>query len=119
VSENPLNLALRFILEIAGLAAYGYWGWAAHDGLLRWLLAVGAPLLAATLWAVFRVPGDGGPPVVAVSGAVRLVLEAVYFGGATWALYAAGAPSAAFVFGVAVVGHYAISWDRIVRFLKG
>ena len=27
IAHNPLNLALRFVLEITGLAALGYWGW--------------------------------------------------------------------------------------------
>jgi hypothetical protein len=119
MANHPLNLALRFVLELAGLAAFAYWGWTQHAGLLRWALAVGAPLAAAALWGVFRVPGHPGPAPVAVPGAVRLLLEAAFFGGATWALYAAGRPAWAAVFGVVVLLHYAASYDYVLELLRG
>jgi hypothetical protein len=31
MSKNPANLALRFVLELAALAALGYWGWTTHN----------------------------------------------------------------------------------------
>ena len=118
MSNNPVNLALRFVLELAALAALGYWGWVAHDGTARWLWAGGLVVGAAAVWGVFRVPGDGGPPVVAVPGWVRLLIEAVVFGGATAALLASGRVYLGVAFGVIVVAHYAISYDRVVRFLR-
>ncbi len=35
---NPLNLALRFLLEVAALVAMGYWGWnkLSYDRLAGW-----------------------------------------------------------------------------------
>ena len=36
MSAHPINLALRFILELAALYALGYWGWTQHDGLVDW-----------------------------------------------------------------------------------
>ncbi|MCA9823014.1 MAG: YrdB family protein [Dehalococcoidia bacterium] len=119
--NDPLNLSLRFLLELGALSSLGYWGWTAASGWLRPLLAAGLPVAAATLWGVFRVPGDAsasGRAPVAVPGAVRLVLEAALFGGAAVALAAAGAVKAASVFGVLIVTHYAISYDRI-RWLLG
>jgi hypothetical protein len=118
MSENPANLALRFLLELAALAALGYWGWVAHDGASRWAWTVGLVVGVAAIWGVFRVPGDGGPPVVAVPGWVRLLIEAAVFGAATAALIAAGRTTLGVVFGGIVVAHYAISYDRIVRFLR-
>jgi len=118
MSENPANLALRFLLELAGLAALGYWGWATHDGAARWAWTAGLVVGAAAVWGVFRVPGDGGPPVVAVSGRVRLLIEAAVFGGATAALVAAGQTTLGVVFAAMVVAHYAASYDRIARFLR-
>jgi hypothetical protein len=53
---KQLNIALSFVLEIAMLAAYAYWGYHAVTGPLRWLLAVAAPLLAAVLWGLFLAP---------------------------------------------------------------
>ena len=118
MSENPANLALRFLLELAALAALGYWGWVAHDEAARWVWTVGLVVGVAAVWGVFRVPGDGGPPVVAVPGWVRLLIEAAVFGGATAALLAAGRTTLGIVFGVIVIVQYAISYDRIVRFLR-
>jgi hypothetical protein len=118
MSQHPLNLALRFVLELVGLFALGYWGWSEHAGLARWLWAVGLPLLAAILWGTFRVPDDPGDAPVAVPGPVRLLLEAAFFGAATWAFYAAGGVSAAAFFGLIVLAHYALSYDRLAWLLR-
>ena len=121
MGQNPLNLAFRFLLEILALLAVGYWGWAEHTGMLRILLAVGLPVLAAVLWATFRVPGDAsasGRAPVAVPGWLRLLLELGLFAAATWALFGAGAATAATIFGLAVVVHYAISYDRVLWLLR-
>jgi hypothetical protein len=117
MADNPLNLALRFVLEVAGLFALGYWGWANHDGVLGLVWSVGLVVGAASVWAVFRVPGDGGPPVVVTPGWARLLIEAVYFSAATVALLASGQRTAGIVFAAVVVAHYAISYDRLKRLL--
>ena len=118
MSMNPVNLALRFLLELAGFATFGYWGWVAHDGAARWLWTIGLVAGAATVWGAFRVPGDGGPPLVAVAGWVRLMIEAAFFGGATAALIAAGQATLGLVFAAVVLAHYVVSYDRIACFLK-
>ncbi|HEU4862451.1 MAG TPA: DUF2568 domain-containing protein, partial [Candidatus Limnocylindria bacterium] len=64
MSTTPAVLGLHFLLELVALFAVGYWGWTAHDGAQRWVWATALPLLLATVWAVFRVPGDGGDPIV-------------------------------------------------------
>ena len=56
MGSQPINLALRFLLELAALGAVAYWGWAQHDGLESWLWASGLPLIAAVLWGTFAVP---------------------------------------------------------------
>jgi hypothetical protein len=121
MSQNPVNLAVRFMLELAALAALAYWGWVQHTGILRFLLALGLPLLAATLWAVFAVPGDrsrsGGAPVP-VPGIVRLLLELLLFGAAAWCLYDADRVILANIFGLIVLIHYVISYDRIIWLLR-
>ena len=119
MANHPLNLALRFLLELVGLFAYGYWGWTQHTGLARWAWTLGLPVIAALAWGTFRVPGDPGNAPVAVAGWVRLLLEAIYFGGAVWALYAAGRGSWALAFALVVVIHYALSYDRVVWLLQG
>ncbi len=118
MANHPLNLALRFLLELAGLFALGYWGWTTHSGAARWLWAILAPLAAALLWGVFRVPNDPGRAPVAVPGPVRLLLEAAFFGASTWALYQAGRPTWGLVFGLLVLGHYLLSYDRVLKLVK-
>jgi hypothetical protein len=118
MGQNPLNLALRFFLELAALYFIGYWSWTQHEGVLRYLLVIGLPLLAAAIWGVFRVPGDGGAPRVRVSGVVRLLIEIVFFGFATWGLFEAGATTTGWILGGLTLFHYIISYDRIGWLLK-
>jgi hypothetical protein len=113
MGSHPVNLALRFVLELAMWAAIGYWGWTQHEGPWRFLLGIGLPLLAMALWGTFRVPGDPGKAPVAVPGAVRLALEAVEFGAATWMLIDAGQMTLGIVFGGVLLLHYAASYDRV------
>jgi hypothetical protein len=121
MSQNPLNLALRFLLELTALVAIGYWGWTQFDGILRYLLAICLPLLAAFVWGTFRVPADAsanGKAPVRVPGIVRLSIEIVFFGFATWALFNAGTKTSAVILGGVTLFHYIISYDRIVWLLK-
>lgn len=119
MANHPLNLALRFLLEVAALVGLGLWGFRQGEGPLRWGAGIGLPLLAMVLWATFRVPGDPVPtPLVPVPGAVRLCLELVLFAAATAAYLGAGARIVGWTFAALVVLHYALSFDRI-RWLLG
>lgn len=52
-----MNLGLRFLLELAALAALVYWGLKTGATFLAdVLLAVAAPLAFATLWGLFAAP---------------------------------------------------------------
>jgi hypothetical protein len=119
MSEHPINLALRFFLEIAALVVMGYWGWQrGGDGPLRFVLALAIPLIAAALWGTFRVPGDPGGAPVAVAGPIRLLLEAAFFVFAVWTLYDSGNSNLGWIFGIVLLLHYLISYDRIFWLLK-
>ena len=121
MSGNPVNLAFRFLLELAGLAAIGYWGWTQHDGVWRFVLALGLPLLAAILWGTFRVPGDAsssGRASVPVPGIVLLVLELAFFAAAAWGLFDAGQQTLGLILAVAVLLHYVLSYDRVIWLLR-
>lgn len=50
------SLAIRFLLEAAGLAALAYAGSQAVDGPWRWVLAVAAPVAMAVLWGRVAAP---------------------------------------------------------------
>ena len=56
------NLAVRFLLELAGIAALAYWGWTATAAMpLRLVLAMGAPLLLVVAWAFVVAPNATNP----------------------------------------------------------
>jgi len=121
MASHPLNLALRFLLELSALVAFGYWGWTQNAGALRWILAIGLPLIAAAAWGLFNVPDDpgrSGRAPVPVPGIVRLILEAVFFGLAIWALVAAGQPRWAWMLLGLLLVHYAWAYDRLEWLLR-
>lgn len=118
MSGNPINLVVRFILEILALFALGYWGWTQHTGLVQVLWTILLPLIAAALWGTFRVPDDPGKAPVAIPGWLRFFLELVYFGSAVWALLASGESNMAYIFGGIVLVHYLVSYDRVLWLIK-
>jgi hypothetical protein len=121
MGSHPVNLGIRFLLELCVLAAVGYWGWSQHRGLMRILMAFGLPLLMAIAWSTFAVPDDpsrSGRAPVPVPGVVRLLLEWAIFAFAAWALYAAGSPVLAAGLAVIVVIHYVVSYDRIAWLIR-
>lgn len=113
MADNPINLAVRFVLELAALFALGYWGWTQHTGILKWFLVIGLPLLAALIWGTFRVPNDPGVPPIQVSGIIRLAIEFIFFLGAIILLYLTNKTGPATLFLGVVIVHYLISYDRI------
>ena len=54
-----IALGIRFILELAALAALAAWGVAAVDGFLGWLVGLGAATMAAIAWGLLWRPGPG------------------------------------------------------------
>jgi hypothetical protein len=55
MGSNPINLAVRFLLELSSLIAIGMWGWRQTDSWLRFVLAIGLPIIAAVIWGTFAV----------------------------------------------------------------
>lgn len=121
MGSNPLNLAFRFLLEIAALIALGAWGWKQLDGILHFALALGIPILAAALWGTFAVPDDpsrSGKAPVPIRGYLRLLLEFTFFAATTWSLFEAGATQLGQILGTAVVVHYILSYDRVLWLMQ-
>lgn len=118
---NPINLALRFLLEVAALGALGWWAWAQTESWWRAPLALAVALLTAVLWGTFAVPNDpsrGGTGLVQVPGLMRLALELVVFGAAAFALRGLGRPTLATAFTILVLLHYAWSYERVAWLVK-
>ena len=115
------NKGLRFALELGAVGAMGWWGYEQADGGGRYALMVGVPLVAAATWGIFAVPSDpsrGQDGLVRVSGLTRLLIEAAFFGFATWALHDLGEDPLAVGYGSVVVVHYAVSFDRVKWLIK-
>jgi uncharacterized protein DUF2568 len=94
-----VTLTVRFLCELAMLAALAYWGFTVGAGIGAWLLGVGAPLVAAVVWGAWVAPKAGWPvPIPA-----RVVIELVLVGAAAGALAVAGQPLLALVLGVAAL----------------
>jgi hypothetical protein len=80
VVRGPLHVAnegLAFLIELLALAAFAWWGAETGGGLLlRLLLGIGAPLVAAVLWGLFASPKArikrSLPEVIAVKALILL-----------------------------------------------
>lgn len=116
-----VNDALRFILEIWALIAYGYWGLNQNFGLFNYVLMIVLPIIMAVLWGTFAVPRDpsrSGKALVRVPGAVRLVLEFLLLGLAFWTMFVGGLFYISLVYITLVVAHYILAHDRIRWLLR-
>lgn len=85
---------------------------------MRYGLAGLFVLAAAAAWGVFRMPGDGGRPLVSISGRVRFALELAIFALAVGALISLGDYGVAAAIAAAVIVHYSLSYDRVGRMLR-
>jgi hypothetical protein len=120
MSQNPINLAVRFLLEIIALITLGALAKAQFPGALGSILMIVLPTFAAVVWGTFNVPDDpsrSGKAPVPVPGIVRLLIELDIFGTATWALFSLN-PTYGWIFGLVTLAHYALSYDRIAWLLK-
>ena len=120
MGSHPINLIIRFLLELTALSAIGIWGWKQNDGWLKFVLAIGIPIIVAAIWGTFAVPDDpsrsGAAPIV-VPGIVRLSIELAIFVFATWVLHDLGSSRLSWILGIVVAIHYIFSYDRIIWLL--
>jgi len=117
MGSHPLNLALRFLLELAALLSLGLWGWRQNEGWFGLVLAFCIPVLVAVIWGTLAVPDDpsrSGSAPVAVAGALRLAIELLVFAAAVWALFDMGFAEIGWTLGIIVVIHYLSSYDRLL-----
>ena len=117
MGSHPINLGVRFLLEMAALIIVGIWGWKQNENWPRYLLAIGIPVLLAVIWGTFAVPDDpsrsGNAPVL-VPGMLRLLIELGFFAFAAWALYDLGFIKSFWTFSLIVLIHYVVSYDRVI-----
>ena len=118
MSKHPFNLLIKFLMEIAALVIVGMWGWHCTTGWEKYVLAIGLPVIAATLWGVFRIPNDPNPAPVEVPGIVRLAYEFFLLGFSTWALYNMGYITPSYIMGGVTLFNYIASYDRTLKMLR-
>ena len=117
MGSHPINLTIRFLLELTALISTGIWGWNQSDSWIRFVLSLGIPIGLAAVWGIFAVPNDpsrSGKAPITVPGFVRLVIELAIFALATWTLQDSGYTKISWIFGTIVAIHYVISYDRIM-----
>jgi hypothetical protein len=121
MSKHPINLAVRFALEVGAILTFGIWGFSLSELWTRYLLVILLPLGFALLWGIFAVlndPSRSGKTVVPTPGLIRLILELALFGSAVWMLFDLEHRTLGWIFGASVFVHYVISYDRIGWLLK-
>ncbi|KPL14120.1 MAG: hypothetical protein AMS26_11820 [Bacteroides sp. SM23_62] len=121
MGSNPINLAVRFLLEISALLTMGIWGWRQSETWLRFDLTFGIPVMAALIWGLFAVPDDpsrSGSVPIPVPGIIRLVMEIAFFVSVIWILYHLHYVRLSWILGLTVTIHYAISYDRVLWLIR-
>ena len=113
---SPVNLILRFLLELSALTAFAMCVWGSTAGIWRFVCAILVITGLAVIWGVFAVPDDpsrSGAAPVPIPGVFRLLLELLILGGSGLAFFQAGLPLFGGLQIVLVAFHYAFSIDRI------
>ena len=121
MGSHPINLGLRFILELCAIWAAGWWGLKYFDGNLKYAMTALVPLALMVVWGVFAVPEDpsrsGAAPVPTV-GWLRLVIELAIFAFATYGFNYSHSTKWAMIFAGIVILHYLTSYDSIIWLLR-
>lgn len=120
-AEHPVNLAVRFMLEVAAAVGIFRLGLQIADGTVAGLLAVSMVAVGVTAWGTCNVPGDtsrSGSAPVPVPGPVRLGIEVAVFatGGVGW--FIAGPRWFAWTYLVVTLVHHLASVDRLTWLMR-
>lgn len=93
-------VGIFFLLELAMLAAFIYWGFHIDKSMLiKIVLGLGTPVIVAIIWGTFIAPKASMP----VSIPLRIFLQIILFGSAAVALYFSEKRMLATIFGIVVM----------------
>ncbi len=93
-------ISIFFLLEIAMLVSFMYWGFHLDTSLLvKILFGIGTPILVAIIWGTFIAPKASIP----VSVPIRILLQIILFSSAAVALYFSEKGTLAIIFGTVVL----------------
>ncbi|MBV9367640.1 MAG: YrdB family protein [Solirubrobacterales bacterium] len=107
------NLALKFLLELASVAALAYWGTTIDSGVVGALIAIAASAATIALWGRFAAPRSEHR----LHTASRVPFELAVFALAALALLDAGQTVLAVILATLAVTNIALltrleQWDR-------
>jgi hypothetical protein len=92
---KPINLGIRFLLEIGLLITLGYWGFQVEANLFaKILLGLGVPMVVALIWGMFVAPNAKN----LLREPWRFWLEIILFSLGFAALYQTQLPQLAVIF---------------------
>jgi hypothetical protein len=100
------NLMLAFLLELCALAALGYWGFHTGMGIGKFILAVGAPVVFAIIWAIAIAPKS----VLRLPGPLSFILGVALLLLTDGLLAAAGAAVLAVAFAIVILLNAALRY---------
>lgn len=93
-------ISIFFLLEIAMLVSFMYWGFHLDTSLLvKILFGIGTPIIVAIIWGTFIAPKASIP----VSVPIRILLQIILFSSAAVALYFSEKGTLAIIFGTVVL----------------
>ena len=121
MGNHPVNLAVRFVLELIAFFFPGFWIWKTFTEWYKYPLMILLPILLAAVWGIFAVPDDpsrSGKTVIAVPGILRLLIELSVFALGIYTLLNSGNNNFAWIFASIVLLHYLLSIDRIIWLFK-
>ena len=121
MGSHPINLVIRFLLEVAALVSAGMWGWRQSDNWLQFVYAIGLPIFLAAIWGIFAVANDpsrSGKTIIKTPGIIRLFIELAFFAFACWVLFDMGFFNASLALAIITLLHYLFSFNRIKWLLK-
>lgn len=108
---QTVNLVARLAVELAALVALSCWGFHLKGGTaVRIVAGIGAPLMAAVVWALFASPNTN----LAVSAVTKTTVQLLVFSAVTGALLRLRRPRLAIAFAVlaAVNAALIIVWSQ-------
>lgn len=92
-----LNQILYFLLELGMLGSFGYAGFqSSQHPYGKYIIAIGLPLVAATLWGIFAAPRSG----YRLEFPLRSLFSLTLFGLAFFLLYRTGQTRLAITLGI-------------------
>ena len=95
--SKMISLTLAFAIEVAAIAAFGLWGYAATNGASKWIIGFSVPVFVVVLWSIYAAPASKSR----LATLPLFIFKIMVFALATVAFYRTGYPVFSAGFGIA------------------